>query len=90
MIVEESMKQLLEQTKGKKIMTDIDLGKQDDGVFIRFVDDGAAYNLLADMDSRDIKDDLLEEAIKRGLLKNATYDRVIDLNLITVTVGYPE
>ena len=74
---------------GKSIMTDIDLGNQDDGVFIRFVDDSAAYNLLADTDSRRIKDDLLEEAIEMGLLKNATYDRVIDLNLITVTVGYP-
>ena len=54
------------------------------------VDDSAAYSLLADMDSRQIQYDPLDEAIKAGLLKNAKYDRVIDLNFITVTVGYPE
>lgn len=58
--------------------------------FIRIVDDSAAYSLLADMDSRQIQYDPLDEAIKAGLLKNAKYDRVIDLNFITVTVGYPE
>lgn len=42
------------------------------------------------MDSRHIQYDPLEEAIEMGLLKNAKYDRVIDLNFITVTVGYPE
>ena len=59
-------------------------------VFIRIVDDSAAYSLLADMDSRHIQYDPLDEAIKAGLLKNAKYDRAIDLNFITVTVGYPE
>ena len=90
MLVEESLNKLLEQTNGKSVMTDIDLGNQDDGVFIRIVDDSAAYSLLADMDSRQIQYDPLDEAIKAGLLKNAKYDRVIDLNFITVTVGYPE
>ena len=72
-------------------MSDIDLGNQEDGVFIRIVDDGAAYNLFADMsNSQSMDPDKLEEMIILGLAKDVNYDRVLDLNHITMTVAYPE
>lgn len=91
LLVEECLNNILKKSNSKSILADIDIGGQDDGVFIRIVDDGSAYNPFSSMDKQDrIENDLLEEAIILGLTEDTTYDRVIDMNHITMFIRYPQ
>ena len=91
LLVEECLSNIVKQADSKSILADIDICSRDDGFFIRIVDDGAAYNSFCEMNKQErIDNDLLEEAIILGMSENATYDRVIDMNHITMLVRYPQ
>ena len=93
LVVEECLNNTLLKAQGKDVMADIDLCTQEEGIFIRIIDDGIAFNPFSDMSREERTDsdtDFLEESIILALSENVQYDRMIDLNHITLLIRNPE
>ena len=91
LVLEESVNYIARQNPGEEILADIQLRRREDGVQILIIDDGEAYNPLVSMAEIDWdKPDALEEVVVQRLSARVNYDRVLDLNHLSLDVNLPE
>ena len=90
LVLEESMNYIAQQNPGKEICADIQMTRQCDDIHILIVDDGTAYNPISALAKPDLlKPGEMEAVIILGLAAAADYDRVLDLNQLSLSVELP-
>ena len=78
------------QNPDKVIRADIRIKRYEDGVQITFIDDGVAYSPLSRLaDAGWDRPGSLEAMIILGLTSNVNYDRVLDLNHLSLYLNLP-
>ena len=64
--------------------------RHDNGIHVLIIDDGKAYNPFSDLVEHDWDEPgALEAVVVLGLTATANYDRVLDLNQLSLTVDLP-
>ena len=90
LVLEESMNYIAQQNLEKEICADIQMTRQCDDIHILIVDDGTAYNPISALAKPDLlKPGEMEAGIILGLAAAADYDRVLDLNQLSLSVELP-
>ena len=87
LVMEDSMNYIARQNPDTEISADIQLKRFGDGVQLLIIDDGEAYNPLAGLTGADWDTPgALEAVVVSGLSAVVNYDRVLDLNHLSLTV----
>ena len=90
LVLEDSMNYIARQNPDMEISADIQLNRFGDGVQLLIIDDGEAYNPLVSLAKADWdKPGALEAVVVCGLTAAVNYDRVLDLNHLSLTVKLP-
>ena len=85
LLVEDSMSYIAQRNPDSLVEADVLLDKEDDGVLIAITDAGAPYNPLADVAKLSWREPGgFETSIMLGFTKDVTYDRVLDLNRMSL------
>ncbi len=84
------MNYISQQNPDTEVCADIRMKRYEDGVQITVIDDGVAYNPLSDLAEADPdRPGALEAMIILGLTANVNYDRVLDLNHLSLYLNLP-
>ena len=90
LVLEDSMDYVAQQNPGMEIRSDIQMMRHDNGIHVLIIDDGKAYNPFSDLVEHDWDEPgALEAVVVLGLTATANYDRVLDLNQLSLTVDLP-
>ncbi len=90
LVAEDCMSLVALHNPGKEIRADIMIRRHGDGAIFTIIDDGAAYNPFNGIDEADnAESDALETMIVLGLSAEKRYDRVLDLNFMTLCIKSP-
>ena len=90
LILEDSMNYIARQNPDTEISADIQLKRFGDGVQLLIIDDGEAYNPIASLEEADWDTPgMLEARIVSGFTAVVNYDRVLDLNHLSLTAELP-
>ena len=90
LVAEESMNYISRQNTGAVVRADIRMKLYEDGVLITIIDDGIAYSPLRDLHGADREmPGALEAMIILGLTADVNYDRVLDLNHMSLYLNLP-
>ena len=90
LVLEESMNYIVQQNPDTEICADIQMTRHGGGVHVLIMDDGTAYNPLSAIAKPDpAKPGEMEAVIILGLGAAADYDRVLDLNQLSLSVELP-
>ena len=90
LVTEDSMNYIRLQNPDKVIRADIRIKRYEDGVQITVIDDGVAYSPLSRLaDAGWDRPGSLEAMIILGLTTNVNYDRVLDLNHLSLYLNLP-
>ena len=90
LVTEDSMNYISQQNPDTEVCADIRMKRYEDGVQITVIDDGVAYNPLSDLAEADPdRPGALEAMIILGLTANVNYDRVLDLNHLSLYLNLP-
>ena len=90
LILEESMNYIALQNADTKICADVQLKRSEDGLQVLVIDDGEAYNPIANLaEANWDTPGALEAVIVSGLTAAVNYDRVLDLNQLSLSVDIP-
>lgn len=90
LVTEDSMNYIRLQNPDKEISADIQIKRYKDGVQITVIDDGVAYSPLSSLaDAGWDRPGSLEAMIILGLTTDVTYDRVLDLNHLSLYLNLP-
>ena len=90
LVLEDSMNYIARQNPDMEIIADIQLKRFEDGVQVLIIDDGEAYNPLVSLAEADWDTPgALEAVVVFGLTAAVNYDRVLDLNHLSLTVKLP-
>ena len=90
LVIEDSLSYINRQNKDAEVRADIRINRREDGVQITVIDDGVAYNPLSDLAEPDPdRPGVLEAMIVLGLTANLNYDRVLDLNHLSLYLNLP-
>lgn len=85
LVIQESLSYVAGHNPGEEIDADVEIKQQDDGVQIMITDAGVAYNPLVETTTRDYsKVGELEKVIFLGFSEEVGYDRVLDLNRMSL------
>ncbi len=91
LVVEESLSYIAQQNTGSSIDVDVGVKQEENGLLVMITDSGRPYNPLAETTTRDItKSGVLETRIFLGYSEEVDYDRVLDLNRISLHLVAPE
>ena len=89
-VLEESMNYIVQQNPEKEVCSDIQMARHGDGVHLLIIDDGMAYSPLSSLAKPDLtKPGAMEAVIILGLAASVYYDRVLDLNQLSLSVEQP-
>ena len=87
LVVEDSINYISHYNPDAEVRADILMKRQDDGVQVLIIDDGNAYNPLVSFEVADWdKPGALESVIVLRLTARVNYDRVLDLNNLSLTL----
>ena len=87
LVAEDSINYISHHNPDAEVRADILLKRQEDGVQILIIDDGVAYNPLVSFDEADWdKPGALESVVVLGLTARVNYDRVLDLNNLSLSL----
>ena len=90
LVVEESLSYIAQQNTGSSINADVEVKQEENGLLVMITDSGRPYNPLAETTTRDItKAGVLEKRIFLGYSEEVSYDRVLDLNRISLHLVPP-
>ncbi len=90
LVMEDSMNYIARQNPDTEVSADIRLKRYEDGVQVTVVDDGVAYSPLSKLaEAGWDRPGSLEAMIVLGLTANANYDRVLDLNHLSLYLNLP-
>lgn len=85
LVVEESLNYVAQHNEDEPIDADVEIKQHEDGVNIMITDGGKPYNPMAETTTRDItKAGVLERVIFLGYSEDVSYDRVLDLNRMSL------
>ena len=90
LVLEDSMNYIAQQNPDTETGADIQIKRCEEGVQILIIDDGEAYNPLASLAEAawDVPG-ALEAVVVSGLSVGVNYDRVLDLNHLSMSVNLP-
>ena len=90
LVTEDSMNYISRHNTGAVVRADIRMKRYEDGVQITVIDDGIAYSPLSDFVEADWEmPGALEAMIVLGLTADVNYDRVLDLNHLSLYLNLP-
>lgn len=90
LVTEDGMNYISRQNTDAVVRADIRMKRFEDGVQITVIDDGIAYSPLSDLAEADWEmPGALEAMIVLGLTASVNYDRVLDLNHLSLYLNLP-
>ena len=90
LVTEDGMNYIARQNSDAVVRADIRMKRFEDGVQITVIDDGIAYSPLSDLAGADRdRPGTLEAMIVLGLTADVNYDRVLDLNHLSLYLNLP-
>ena len=90
LVTEDGMNYIARQNADAVVRADIRMKRFEDGVQITVIDDGIAYSPLSDLAEADRdRPGALEAMIVLGLTADVNYDRVLDLNHLSLYLNLP-
>ena len=90
LVTEDSMNYISQQNPDTEIRADIRMKRYEDGVQITVIDDGVAYSPLSSLAEAGLdRPGSLEAMIILGLTADVNYDRVLDLNHLSLYLNLP-
>ena len=90
LVTEDGMNYIFQQNSDRKVRADIRMKRYEDGVLITVIDNGVAYSPLSSFAEVDWDSPgSLEAIIILGLSAEVSYDRVLDLNHLSLYLNLP-
>ncbi len=90
LVIEESMSYIAGHNPDTVVYSDIEMKRCENGIQVIVLDDGLPYNPLVEIAEADwVKPGTLEAVVVLGFTEDANYDRVLELNQLSLIVESP-